>query len=70
MVKVKLSRLERAAARIGAARCGLCGGRNGVGGVPLVVVCGKPWYGAYAPDGRCQRCVATPPHVVEVVTCR
>lgn len=67
MVKAKLSSLERAAARMGASRCGRCGGRNGVGGVPLVVICGKPGYGTYAPNGQCPRCGATPPHVVEVV---
>jgi hypothetical protein len=51
MIKAKLSKLERAAASIGAAQCRHCGGRSGVGGVPLVVICGKPGYGTYAPGG-------------------
>jgi hypothetical protein len=67
MVRQKLARLERAARRIGAARCRHCGGSDGVGGVPLVLMRGKPWTGTYGQDGRCPRCGATPPHVVEIV---
>jgi hypothetical protein len=66
-VKHRLAKLERAAGSIGAARCRRCGGRNGVGGVPLVVVCGKPQYGTYGSDGRCPQCGGAPPHVVHVV---
>ena len=69
MVKQRLARLDRAMAKLGARSCSRCGGRDGVGGVPLVVMCGEPWYGTYAPpDGRCPQCGAIPSHVVRIVT--
>jgi hypothetical protein len=60
--------MERAT---GAAKCGHCGGRRGVGGVPLVTMFGE-WHGSdsttYDASRRCPRCGAEPPRVINIVT--
>ena len=71
MVRGKLGRLERALATIRSAQCGHCGGRNGVGGVPLILSNGKHEgtdRTTYGSDRRCPRCGAEPPQVINIVT--
>jgi hypothetical protein len=57
------------AQKIGATRCGHCGGSGGVGGGPLVTICGE-WNGndctTYNAARRCPRCGAVPPYVVNI----
>ena len=75
MVRQRLARLERVALKIGAMqetrapRCSHCHGRNGVGGVPLMMILGKSDANnsPYSADRRCSRCGAEPPIVVDVV---
>ena len=68
MLRGRVGSLSRALAKVSRGRCGWCGGRNGVGGAPLVVVCGEPAYGAYAAsDGLCPMCGAGPSHTVEII---
>ena len=70
MIKQRLTRLERALHSSDKVRCTRCGGRDGVGGVPLVMVEGvyrgdeRTTYGA---DRRCSHCGAVPPHALDVV---
>lgn len=71
MVRQRLARLERAALKIRAGECSHCGGRNGVGAMPLLMMFGKldgTGPTTYDANRRCTRCGAEPGIVVNVTT--